>query len=525
MKIKMLDCTLRDGGYYTDWDFDDQIVESYCKAIAKLPVEYIEIGYRNESKLGYFGQYYFLPTSTVKRIKNLLSPQQKISVMLNCKDIKSIDALQNLISDLKGLVDLIRLTSPIDKVNEVMPFVKAIKDMGFETAINLMYLSKWTKEDVQKMVLQVKDHEDQISYLYLVDSYGGVTPNQIRDLLKEIRNNKINIPLGFHGHNNMELALANSIVCVEENVQIVDATILGMGRGAGNLKTELFLIYLKQNKACSFEYSDLSAIVSSFYGLLEEYKWGTNFPYMISGSKSLPQQDIMDLLSTNRYSVDDIIGKMGLYDLTNKNEYQSIASCNKSLFGKKVLIIGGGESVAKHKVAINEFLEKNSDVVLVYSTTHYANLFNEIGNKRILCLLESKNIKMSDLENNFLSKISSFIVVPGVKNSIKNNKNYDSIKDKIFINESGIFSDVSNFTESPLSSSLQVALNLKSSQILIAGFDGYSNRSNVYQEYLLHNETQEAIDIFNKVSGCQIESVTPSTYNSLKNSSIYSKIS
>jgi 4-hydroxy 2-oxovalerate aldolase len=525
MKIKILDCTLRDGGYYTNWDFDDQIVESYCKAIAKLPVEYIEIGYRNGSKSGYFGQYYFLPISTVKRIRKLLSPQQKISVMLNCKDIKSIDDLTALISDLKGLVDLVRLTSPIDKVSDVMPFVKAIRDMGFETAINLMYLSKWTEKDVQKMVEQVKNHQNQISYLYLVDSYGGVTPNQISGLLKEIKNNKINIPLGFHGHNNMELALANSIICLEENVQIIDATILGMGRGAGNLKTELFLIYLKENNLCSFEYSDLSAIVSSFYELLEEYKWGTNFPYMISGSKSLPQQDIMDLLSTNRYSVDDIVGKMGLHSIANSEDYLSLSNCDEELSQKRVLIIGGGESVVKHKIAITEFLEKNSDIILIYSTTHHANLFNHVNNKKVLCLLESKNTKISELETNFLDKVSSFVMVIGARDSIKNNKNYDIIKDRIFTNDTFVFKGLSNFIESPMLLSLQVALGLKAPQILIAGFDGYNNRSSVYQEFLLHKETQEAIDVFNKVSSCKIESITPSSYDLIEKSSIYLKIS
>ena len=103
---------------------------------------------------------------------------------------------------------------------------------------------------------------------------------------------KTNVKLGFHGHNNLEMALANTLTAIDEGIDIVDATITGMGRGAGNLKTELLLTVLNAKGVLDFPYNELSKTVDDFTELQSHYEWGTNLPYMVSGANSLPQKQV-----------------------------------------------------------------------------------------------------------------------------------------------------------------------------------------------------------------------------------------
>src|SRR5690606_31594235 len=121
---------------------------------------------------------------------------------------------------------------------------------------------------------------------------------------------KTNVPLGFHGHNNLEMALINSLKALECGCKIIDATITGMGRGAGNLRTELLLTYLNSKNLINVNYGKLSGVVDAFESLKHHYKWGTNLPYMFSGAFSLPQKQVMEWVGMNRYPISNILNAL-----------------------------------------------------------------------------------------------------------------------------------------------------------------------------------------------------------------------
>jgi len=517
--VKILDCTLRDGGYYNNWDFSPSLVSQYCDYISQLPIDYIEIGYRSEPKKEYFGQYFYLPISTIKNIKNRLSSKQKIAVMLNYKDLNS-DNLPKLLSGVEGIVDLVRIATPCGEIQEALKISALIKNLGFEVGINLMYLSQWSNGDLLSISTALENGGQDVDFIYLVDSYGGVTPLELRGIIKKLKES-VKIPMGFHGHNNIELAFANAIVCLEEELGFIDSTVLGMGRGAGNLKTELILTYLQNRDIKSFNYSELSGLVSLFEPLLEYYRWGTNFAYMVSGSKSLPQQNIMDWLSTNRYSIDDIVAKINPYNQELRNEFREIGDISgEELRNKKFLIVGGGSSVLDHKNAIEEFLKNNSEIVLLYSSTHHIDLFVELKNKKILCLVESKNNKITTLGKTIIQSVDCFIDLASGNKKIVQNQYYELAKTKIYsLNTTAFAGDI----DSPLAISMQVAINLKFASIFLVGFDGY-DKGHSYGKYILHQETQNIIDGFGGIGIGNIFSITPSKYIGVKMLSIYSMI-
>jgi 4-hydroxy 2-oxovalerate aldolase len=227
--LKILDCTFRDGGYYTTWDFNQEVVLSYFKYAEELPIDYIEVGYRSTEKKSYLGEYFYLPKSTIKRILNHTT--KKVVIMLNAKDFSSGESVRPLLEDLVQKVTMVRIAVNPFEISNYLALVEEIKDLGFEIGLNLMYISKLIKNI--DCLNNVKKFDGLIDYLYLVDSYGGVYPSELRKIIQEVRS-KTNIPLGFHGHNNMELAFSNTLTAIEEGVSLVDSTVLGMGRGAGN---------------------------------------------------------------------------------------------------------------------------------------------------------------------------------------------------------------------------------------------------------------------------------------------------
>ena len=141
--MKILDCTLRDGGYYTNWDFDSQTVDSYIRAMNALPIDYLEVGYRNNPSKEYLGKFGYSPISVLKHLRETCT--KKLVVMLNEKSTKPED-LDSLLGPIVGLVDMIRIAIDPKNFDRAVVLAKAVKAMGFEVGFNCMYMSKWSTE-------------------------------------------------------------------------------------------------------------------------------------------------------------------------------------------------------------------------------------------------------------------------------------------------------------------------------------------------------------------------------------------
>ena len=293
--MKILDCTLRDGGYYTEWDFSEEIVTSYCNTMESFDISYVEIGYRSLEQEGYYGEYFYCPIHVINKLKSLM-PNKKLAVIINEKDI-NVSSVSDVLSPCIGYIDMVRIALDPIHFSRGIELASKVKDMGFCVALNIMYMSQWTESS--KFLDFLPKLGKTVDYLYLVDSFGGMLPKDIKNKISLIRS-CTRTPLGFHGHNNLELALANSIIAIEEGCEIIDCTVSGIGRGAGNLKTELLMIYLAKTLSTT-NLDSLCDTVSIFEKLRANYQWGTNIPYMISGAFSLPQKEIMELIGMERY--------------------------------------------------------------------------------------------------------------------------------------------------------------------------------------------------------------------------------
>jgi 4-hydroxy 2-oxovalerate aldolase len=492
-KIKLLDCTLRDGGYYTNWDFDKKLVKKYLTYIEQLPIEYIEVGYRSNKDNGYFGEYFYLPIDTLKFIKQHSS--KKLAIMLNVKEFYEKQNL-DLLNGLDKYINLVRLATDPKKIDIAINLAKKIRKKGFNVAINVMYISSIDEKHIFFKYLD--DIQKNVDILNLVDSYGSTYPERLRWLINKIKQ-KIKIPLGFHGHNNLELAFINSLESIKNGVDFIDSTVLGMGRGAGNLKTELILTHLNSKNIYKIDLNILSKLTEVFKVLLEHYNWGTNLAYIVSGSYSLPQKDVMEYLEINRYSMGGIIKKL-------KKETIELPLFKSNTFSNNnVIIIGGGKSVKKHLKSIKKFL-RNDKLTIIHSTSKYINLLKNINCIQIFAIAGDELNKIDNIPKSITCGVTS--PIPIKNNNLKNINCYklENI-------------DFTKYNDSPLSISLEISKLLNAKKIYLVGFDGYNKLKSKKELYLM-NENQEIINNFNR----KLIFLTPTNYKNVVQKSIYKVI-
>ncbi|MGF2618133.1 hypothetical protein FZC84_21015 [Rossellomorea vietnamensis] len=510
----ILDCTLRDGGYYTDWDFEKGIVDDYLDTMSQLPmIEYIEIGYRSPAQDKYLGQYFYLPIDTVKYIREKIDHSKKLSIMINTKDCTSIEQLEYLLSDCIGYIDLVRFAVSPANFDHALNLANKTKDMGFEVALNLMYVSQINNGDIKSYIDQIVTGAPRTDYIYLVDSFGACYPEEVKKKVR-IALEASNIPIGYHGHDNIQLAFANSIASEEAGAVIIDSTITGMGRGAGNLSTELFCSYISNKKDLVIDYSRLANIVERFTEIKNEYGWGTSLPYMISGLEKLPQGEIMRLLSMKRYNTNSII------NLLNEKEEKILPDDEDTFKGIETLdfsntvLIGGGKEVAHNIEGLLSFAKK-TNTAFIHASLKNLDYFMKKDVTNIVCLPGDELNKLGKYYN----KDIIYLISDKQPNKVDDN----IIKmPNVFILTDEYLPNLNEFTfDPPLLMALKAAFKIQGSSIFLAGFDGYDQETEANK--YLREENQQIIDVYNKNFEHKLISLTPTKYN-IKVKSIYSLI-
>lgn len=507
--FKIFDATLRDGGYYTDWDFDNQTVDAYIKAMNALPIDYLELGYRNNPSKEYLGKYGYCPVSVLKHIRATCT--KKLDVMLNEKSTKPED-LDTLVKPLVGIVDMIRIAIDPKNYDRAVVLAKAAKAFGFEVGFNCMYMSRWLTDypDFLKKLNQINGVADLFC---MVDSFGGMTPKELTTIVKEVRANTT-VPVGFHGHNNLQLGLINTLTAIDLGLEYVDCTVLGMGRGAGNLKTELLLTVLNAQQGLEVDFNVLGDVITAFTPLYEKYRWGTQLPYMISGANSIPQKEVMELVTNRVYSFDSIVrGLQNRKDRVEDNAKYPILE-NKNY--DNVIIIGGGLSPVVHLDGIIDFIKQSKNIALVFATARHAGKFLNIDVPQYYCLLgrEAKRLKA----NVNAEKFKATCVLPPYPRKLGTDVPEYAEKATYELPK---IEFTTEYQDSCTTLAIQTALNICKGNIYIVGYDGYPGSVLSEKEVALSNENMALLQDYEKYTGKKMKSLTPSLYPELEVESIY----
>lgn len=508
--VKILDATLRDGGYYTNWDFETEVVDAYIQAMNALPIDYLELGYRNNPAKEYLGKFGYCPVRVLKHIRQTCI--KKLDVMLNEKSTRPED-LEALLGPILGLVDMVRIAVDPKNFDRAVVLAKAVKAMGFEVGFNVMYMSKWMTEYPE--FLEKLDVLDSFADLFcMVDSFGGVTPDDVTNITKNVREHTT-CPIGFHGHNNLQLGLINTITAMKLGVDYVDATILGMGRGAGNLNMELLLTYLNAHEGMKVDFNVLGDVVSAFTPLLEKHQWGTNLPYMLAGANRIPQKEVMDWVTNRVYSFNSIVRAL---ENRKNNTIDNAQFPHLQVENKfdKVLVIGGGNSCIEHVEGIKEFIANEINIAVIFATARQAKAYQDIKASLYYTLVGNEGRRLT--ANVGADKFNGTCVLPPYPRTMGTEVPAYAEEHTVELTEIAF---TNQFMDSVTTIALQLALNLTDGEIFVVGYDGYPGNVLSEKEVDLTNENKTIFQAYAQARGKKLQSLTPSLYKELEIVSVY----
>ncbi len=280
--VRVVDCTMRDGGLVNNFAFTDEFVKDLYLANIKAGVDYMEFGYKASKEIfdpEKFGKWKFCNEKDIRSIVGDNKTDMKISVMA---DVGRTDFKTDIVNRKDSVIDMVRVATYINTIPAAIEMLEDAKKKGYETTVNIMAVSKVGERDLDEGLEMLA--QTSVDVIYLVDSFGYFCPEQIERLCDTYLNvgAKYNKQIGIHAHNNQQLAFANTIEALSRGVSYLDATVSGMGRGAGNCHMELLLSFLrnpKYNKIAVMNFVEKHMLKLKKEGVV----WGYDIAYLLTG--------------------------------------------------------------------------------------------------------------------------------------------------------------------------------------------------------------------------------------------------
>ncbi len=303
-ELKVLDCTVRDGGLINNHQFNDGFVKAVYDANVEAGIDYMEIGYKNSKKIfaqDQFGAWKHCDEEDIRRIVGENDSSLKLAAMA---DAGKSDWRTEILPKEQSPLDTIRVAFYAHQVAEAVDMIKAAHDRGYEVTANLMAVSTNTELEIDQVLEEIA--ETPAGVIVVVDSYGAMYAEQVEILVKKYlafgkdRGKEV----GMHAHNNQQLAFANTIEAIIHGANRVDASMAGLGRGAGNCPMELLIGFLRNPK---FKLRPIFEVLQTqLVPLSREIEWGPYVQYMITGQLNEHPRDAIAARAGNQ--IDDYVG-------------------------------------------------------------------------------------------------------------------------------------------------------------------------------------------------------------------------
>lgn len=301
--IKVVDCTIRDGGLVNNFFFEDEFVKNLYQTNIEAGVDYMEFGYKASREIfdvNKFGKWKFCDEAAIRGIVGENNTDLKISVMV---DVGRTD-FNDIIPRSESVIDMIRIATYINTIPAAVELADYCADLGYETCVNIMAVSTSTESDIA-IALDLLG-QSKVDVIYLVDSYGSLYPEQAKNLadLYLAAADKYKKHIGMHAHNNQQLAFANTIEVMRMGVSYLDATMSSLGRGAGNCAMELLMGFLKNPK---YRLQPVLEFVETEIRKLKEQGliWGYDIPYMLTGCLNQHPRTAIQFIDDEKFEYSD----------------------------------------------------------------------------------------------------------------------------------------------------------------------------------------------------------------------------
>ena len=521
-ELFILDCTLRDGGYVNDNNFGYDNIVKIIQALNKSKVDIIECGYIKDDKSSYsrdVTEYTSFENFEEEQGDNLIAKKKYTLMLLGEK--YQIEHLPKS----KSKNNMIRMTFHKHNVKKAIEYSKIIKEKGYKLFVQPTVTKGYSDDELILFIKEINKIKPEC--VSIVDTFGEMREKDVIRLIN-IYDKYLDkdILVGFHAHNNLQLAFSNAITFIKKMIKkrsiIVDTSIFGMGRGAGNLPTELMLSFLNENYGKKYDVEPLLKIVDSVLSKIKEKNnWGYSLEYYLSAIHSIHPSYVINFMNRKTLNTHDINKLLSSISHDKKSEYSaahadeiynsfnnnhikddsSYEKLKKIIGNKKVLLIGPGPSIIKYKNKIEELM-RSKDVISI-------TINNKILFKTDYIFISNKN----RYENIVFDDKDNVIITSNIKNKSSNEIIFDyqkSLSKEVDISDN----------------SLLVFLNILSkitNNVILAGFDGYSTNkdNNFYDdsiEFVLDKNYVMNLNSFIKKNikeyknKMNIETITPSMY-------------
>ena len=297
--IKVVDATIRDGGLVNDFRFTDEFVKELYRANAAAGIDYMEFGYKASKDIfdeNAFGEWKFCEEDSIRRIVGDNDTDMKIAVMA---DVGRCNYKRDIINKADSAIDLIRVATYINTIPAALKIVEYCHNLGYETTVNIMAISNARETEISEALEMIGN--SPADGIYIVDSYGALYMEEIEVLTEKYLETaeKFGKYVGIHAHNNQQLAFANTIEACRMGISLLDATVSGMGRGAGNCYMESLLSFLKNPKYD--EVPIIRFVEKHILKLKEEgVVWGYDIPYLLTGILNSHPSTAIKFIKENR---------------------------------------------------------------------------------------------------------------------------------------------------------------------------------------------------------------------------------
>lgn len=524
--VVLLDCTLRDGGYYNNWDFSKELIDTYLKAMQASGVDIVELGLRSLRNEGFKGACAF---TTDSFIRSLEIPQGvTVGVMVNAVELLTDQipletTLERLFPEPASTspVSVVRIACHVHEFNKALPASSWLKERGFTVGFNLMQVADRAQEEIENLSLQASSWP--LDALYFADSMGSMNPEQVAQVIRWLRKHW-NGPLGIHTHDNMGMALQNTLRAIAEGVTWVDATVTGMGRGPGNAKTEYLALELADLRGTACNMVPLMSLVQQvFLPMQHRCGWGSNTYYYLAGKHGIHPTYIQEMLNDSRYSEEDILAviehlrieggkKFSLNTLdAARHFYQGPprGTWNPAslLKGREVLLLGTGPGVACHRQALEAYIRQAKPFVLALNTQSLVDA--KLIDARVAC---HPVRLLADCEAH--TQLSQPLITPA--SMLPLDLQHSLMGKKLLDFGLEVQAEVFEFTDSyavlptslVIAYALAVATSGQACGIRLAGFDGYQSddprnqeMNKLFKLYSMHAQAT------------QLTAITPTRYD------------
>ncbi len=485
-----VDCTLRDGGYYNKWDFPHSVVQDYLDTMSAAQIDYVEIGFRALQQKQFFGAHAF---TTEKYLKQFNVPSNiKLGVMMNAGDILRYEngpeaAIEDLFcSAAESMIELVRIASHFDEYAKILETVQLLHEKGYMVGLNLMQIASRTSAEIDQFLANVKN--TPISMLYVADSTGSLKLAQTRAVIEQMKSGWSGA-VGVHMHDNMGLAVQNTLEAIDAGASFVDCTVTGMGRGPDNAQTEYMIAESRVMGDKMVNPRPLMGIIDTFFKPMKNRcGWGKNYFYYRAGQFQIHPTYIQEMLEDSRYGPEEIIEAIEFLKKDGKKYDRELLdgvlhfmpsssggswSPRSEIEGRTVLVVACGPSIEQHKTALESFIAEQKPYVIALNTEQV--LDDALIDLRAAC-------HAMRVLNDFLSygRLSQPIVLPlvSIADIIGTQPDTTKFRD-LGLN---ISADTFSFRETgamlprPLSVgyALAIANSGCATKILLAGVDGYT---------------------------------------------------